>query len=72
MDTPRLEVKKFYIFLELLFFLSILFDPTNNKKQSKIVIKRDWEIFGWGWRKLGGEKSVGWVKDRQNTQKPKT
>ena len=58
MDTPRLEVKKFYIFLNFLFFL-ILFDPTNNKNQSKIVIKRDWEDIWMGWEEIRWRKECG-------------
>ena len=58
MDTPRLEVKKFYIFLNFCFFL-ILFDPTNNKKQSKIVIKRDWEDIWMGWEEIRWRKECG-------------
>ena len=58
MDTPRLEVKKFYIFLNFCFFL-ILFDPTNNKNQSKIVIKRDWEDIWMGWEEIRWRKECG-------------
>ena len=58
MDTPRLEVKKFYIFLNLCFFL-ILFDPTNNKNQTKIVIKRDWEDIWMGWEEIRWRKECG-------------
>ena len=58
MDTPRLEVKKFYIFLNFCFFL-ILFDPTNNKNQSKIAIKRDWEDIWMGWEEIRWRKECG-------------
>ena len=58
MDTPRLEVKKFYIFLNFCFFL-ILFDPTNNKNQSKIVIKMDWEDIWMGWEEIRWRKECG-------------
>ena len=58
MDTPRLEVKKFYIFLNFCFFL-ILFDPTNNKNQSKIVIKRDWEDIWMGLEEIRWRKECG-------------
>ena len=58
MDTPRLEVKKFYIFLNFCFFL-ILFDPTNNKKQSQIVIKRNWEDIWMGLEEIRWRKECG-------------
>ena len=58
MDTPRLEVNKFYIFLNFVFFL-ILFDPTNNKNQSKIVIKRDWEDIWMGLEEIRWRKECG-------------
>jgi len=36
-----------------------LFDPTNNKNQSKIVIKRDWEDIWMGWEEIRWRKECG-------------
>ena len=44
--------------LFLIFFL-ILFDPTNNKNQTKIVIKRDWEDIWMGWEEIRWRKECG-------------
>ena len=36
-----------------------MFDPTNNKNQSKIVIKRDWEDIWMGWEEIRWRKECG-------------
>ena len=61
-----------------MFFL-ILFDPTNNKNQSKIVIKRDWEDIWMGleeirWRKECGmgERQTKHTKTENRNKKNKT
>ena len=37
----------------------ILFDPTNNKKQTKIAIKRDWEDIWMGLEEIRWRKECG-------------